>query len=395
MNFTGNDFEKTRREYIISNLETLEELERLYVSVENNFAASHLNDIIRELMGKLHSLKGSLASYEFIGASKMLHRSEDIVEQIRLGAIGRGGDLINELFNILDQLRKYFQDYLDGKSVDEDSEISKENISNYICINVIVAGGLFKGVVRSLFEEIKGACFNFYYAKDQQEAISLYQRFQVELIVSSYSMPGGNGIGLIKEIKKISQGREPKILLVATTQLSEEELKIPDGVIPLGGEAKIKVFEFLNTHMKFALNPASEILNEPISKIKRVVYIDDDYDMINLVQLIFLNLPQYNTRYINDTSDIIGQLKIYRPDLILCDLNIPEYDGRKILTDVRNDPDLATALFVFITGEDSPQIKLELKNLGSDGMLSKSTLRKSIPKLLNALNGNKKAESKL
>ena len=62
-------------------------------------------------MSKLHSLKGGLASYEFSGAAKMLHRSEDIIEQLRLGAFAKSGEQINELFQILDQLKKYFQDY--------------------------------------------------------------------------------------------------------------------------------------------------------------------------------------------------------------------------------------------------------------------------------------------
>src|SRR5512138_3683330 len=44
-----------------------------------------------------------------------------------------------------------------------------------------------------------------------------------------------------------------------------------------------------------------------------------------------------------------------RPDLILLDLNLPRKDGREVLSDLKNDPDLKTIPVVILTSSSADE----------------------------------------
>lgn len=60
-----------------------------------------------------------------------------------------------------------------------------------------------------------------------------------------------------------------------------------------------------------------------------------------------------------------------RPDLILCDIMMPELDGHGVLAALRADPSTARIPFIFLTAKgDKPDIRAGM-NLGADDYLTK------------------------
>jgi|GEM_PF-2587391 len=76
-----------------------------------------------------------------------------------------------------------------------------------------------------------------------------------------------------------------------------------------------------------------------------------------------------------EASDgVLGLQAIYdhRPDLVLCDINMPKMDGRELLKELRtNHPDLASIPFIFLSAAGKQEDVISGLGLGADDYLTK------------------------
>lgn len=63
--------------------------------------------------------------------------------------------------------------------------------------------------------------------------------------------------------------------------------------------------------------------------------------------------------------------KEFVPDLILCDVRMPELDGYEVLAALRQDPITAMLPFIFITAETIQNVVRQGQMLGANGYLKK------------------------
>lgn len=63
--------------------------------------------------------------------------------------------------------------------------------------------------------------------------------------------------------------------------------------------------------------------------------------------------------------------KEFLPDLILCDVRMPELDGYEVLAALRQDPITAMVPFIFITAETMQNVMRQGEMLGANGYLKK------------------------
>jgi two-component system sensor histidine kinase/response regulator len=61
----------------------------------------------------------------------------------------------------------------------------------------------------------------------------------------------------------------------------------------------------------------------------------------------------------------------HRPDLILCDIIMPEMDGHRVLLEVRSDPDLNRIPFIYLTARADRESMRNGMNLGADDYITK------------------------
>ncbi len=104
--------------------------------------------------------------------------------------------------------------------------------------------------------------------------------------------------------------------------------------------------------------------------MKRILVIEDEPEMRrNLTTILrmekFLPLAAENGRAGIEVA------KKERPDLILCDVMMPELDGYGVIAALRADPQTVTIPFVFLTAKgEKPDIRTGM-NLGADDYLTK------------------------
>lgn len=67
---------------------------------------------------------------------------------------------------------------------------------------------------------------------------------------------------------------------------------------------------------------------------KRILWIDDDLDILESVDFI-LQAEGYDTQTLDSPSNIFDQILLYKPDLILMDINMGDYDGLEVCRNIK------------------------------------------------------------
>ena len=115
--------------------------------------------------------------------------------------------------------------------------------------------------------------------------------------------------------------------------------------------------------------------------MKKILVIEDEPEMRrNLTTILrlenFQPLPAANGRI------GIELAKKEKPDLVLCDVMMPELDGYGVIAALRADPETVTIPFIFLTAKgEKPDIRAGM-NLGADDYLTKPVAK---PDLLAAI----------
>ncbi|MBD6616796.1 response regulator transcription factor [Komarekiella sp. 'clone 1'] len=114
---------------------------------------------------------------------------------------------------------------------------------------------------------------------------------------------------------------------------------------------------------------------------KKILVIEDDTVTRNLF-LKGLKAEGFNT--ISAQNGLIGiqQAREHLPDLVICDIMMPDMDGYSVLTTLREDPLTAIIPFIFLTGSDTRADVRKAMELGADDYLTKPS---TLDELLRAI----------
>lgn len=102
----------------------------------------------------------------------------------------------------------------------------------------------------------------------------------------------------------------------------------------------------------------------------RILIIDDEEPIrANLVR--FLALEGFEVTAAGDGSVGIDLARSFAPDLVLCDIVMPEIDGYAVLSALREDPLLRSVPFVFLTASADPAEREQCLQRGAQAYVSK------------------------
>lgn len=104
--------------------------------------------------------------------------------------------------------------------------------------------------------------------------------------------------------------------------------------------------------------------------MKKILIIEDN-DEIRENTAELLQLHDYDVFTAEEGGEGFKMAKMHEPDLILCDIMMPETDGRRFLKLAKADSMVGKIPLIFFSaGTSSPQIQRALIN-ASDGFLKK------------------------
>lgn len=101
------------------------------------------------------------------------------------------------------------------------------------------------------------------------------------------------------------------------------------------------------------------------------VLVIEDEEILRESILNILKTRGFNTIGAEDGRRGLELAKEFVPDVILCDVRMPEIDGYEVLRELRQDPLRATVPFIFLTAENIQNVVSQGQLLGANGYLTK------------------------
>ena len=106
------------------------------------------------------------------------------------------------------------------------------------------------------------------------------------------------------------------------------------------------------------------------SEPQKILVIDDEQDYLAIISLA-LESVGYEVLESTNGLDGLAAAKTHKPDLILCDVNMPNMDGHTLLKTLKEEPKFSGIPFIFLTGNNGPGDIRKGMQLGADDYLTK------------------------
>jgi signal transduction histidine kinase len=104
--------------------------------------------------------------------------------------------------------------------------------------------------------------------------------------------------------------------------------------------------------------------------MSKILVIDDDPSLRKTLEAALTHFG-YEVSVAASGDEGVPRAREWKPDLVLCDVNMPGMDGRVVLQTLRNDSQLANCQIVLMTGNQDAHPLREGMNLGADDYLPK------------------------
>lgn len=104
---------------------------------------------------------------------------------------------------------------------------------------------------------------------------------------------------------------------------------------------------------------------------RRVLIVDDDQAVVDLISDVLANDSRFETRVVNNGFGAGMMAKEYHPDLIILDVMLPDINGQEVCELIRQDPTMADTKIICISGMIEEEKIADLKKSGADDFLNK------------------------
>ena len=104
---------------------------------------------------------------------------------------------------------------------------------------------------------------------------------------------------------------------------------------------------------------------------RKVLVVDDDVELVELIQRVLLDDGRFEVRTVNNGFDAGMMVKEYRPDLIVLDVMLPDINGKEVCQRVRSDANMEEVRILCISGMIEDDKIQDLKLAGADDFLHK------------------------
>jgi class 3 adenylate cyclase len=124
-------------------------------------------------------------------------------------------------------------------------------------------------------------------------------------------------------------------------------------------------------------------MNAALPSEKKILVVEDEAGIRNNI-LLMLKIERFAAVGAENGRVALELARRHQPDLILCDINMPEMDGFAVLETLRAEPGFADTPFVFLTALDDRASLRRGMNLGADDYLTKPFTRDELMAAVNA-----------
>lgn len=117
---------------------------------------------------------------------------------------------------------------------------------------------------------------------------------------------------------------------------------------------------------------------------QRVLVIDDNVDATEALRAV-LELDGYEIDVAHDGRRGVQRARAFAPDIVLCDIGLPDMDGYEVARTLRGDPELGCARLVALTGYGAPEDVARSRAAGFDAHITKPVGTDALERVLSTL----------
>jgi PAS domain S-box-containing protein len=136
--------------------------------------------------------------------------------------------------------------------------------------------------------------------------------------------------------------------------------------------------------------PAEPRVGGPVGP-RRVLVIEDNDDAADSLREV-LELGEHTVEVAYSGRDGIEKARAFHPDIVLCDIGLPEMDGYEVARTIRTDPELGRVALVALSGYAQPEDVATAREAGFDAHLAKPPSIDTLERVLTEF-GNPRQET--
>ena len=212
------EFEALRKEYLEELLQTTDELEEIILKLESE---SDKSLVFKNILRKVHSVKGAAGSYGFPVISTVCHLFEDHI-RVCMEQNKTNTEVVSELLDFHAKLMQALKGYKSGNNqelLELQNSLTKSPVDNSeikeIRVLVVEPAATVARVIKNAFDPQSAKVS---VAKNGYDALGRLLNEEFDLILSSYQLPLMDGMTLLQTIK-LNQGKnkETKFVIVSSS----------------------------------------------------------------------------------------------------------------------------------------------------------------------------------
>ncbi len=192
--------------------------------------------------------------------------------------------------------------------------------------------------------------------RDGQQAIDFFERGEnlPDIVLLDINLPKVDGLEILNKIRTKSNSKNIPVIMLTSSESKSDILKSHDQkannyiVKPIGFDNFHQVIKTLEMFCLTVLKSTQPISNEGIKTMRsiEILLVEDNLGDVELTKEA-LNEGKINNKLnvVNDGEmalEYVYKRGVYQdattPDIILLDLNLPKYDGREVLQQLKSDP---------------------------------------------------------
>ncbi len=242
-------------------------------------------------------------------------------------------------------------------------------------------------------------------AKDGQEALSLLQTQEFDLVTLDLNMPVLDGVGFLKKYK----GSAPVLVI---SSINREDMSLAQEALRLGAKdyvekpslndidqsgnqirSKIKMILAAQSVTSSAKVPQPSLSRPPEHKIQKinqpvltvspasfqgkpfkVLILDDSQTVLSLLdKMISSEKKLVVVSKIDDSRKLESEIEKHKPDVITLDIHMPHIDGLQALEIIQNKYQIPTVMISSMNKEDGSLV-MKAMGMGAKDFIQKPTL---------------------
>ena len=106
-------------------------------------------------------------------------------------------------------------------------------------------------------------------------------------------------------------------------------------------------------------------------KIKKILVVEDEENILELLFTIFNDLGDYRILSAKDGEEALRIARVDNPDIILLDIQLPRLDGYEVCKAVKLDPTMSHIKVLMLSGMAQDSDWQKVQEAGADGYITK------------------------